>query len=58
MKQIKLKNSNEEAICDDEDYEYLNQFQWHLDKDGYAVRYVYESGEVIEMGEEVLNHKL
>ena len=60
MKQIKLKNSNKQATCDDEDYEYLNQFHWHLDKDGYAVRYDYETGEAIEMGEEVLklNHKL
>ena len=54
MKTIALKNSDKSATCDDEDYEYLNQFNWHLDKDGYVVRYIYETGKVIEMGEEVL----
>jgi hypothetical protein len=54
MKQIPLKNSDQLAQCDDEDFDYLNQFNWHLDKDGYAVRYDYETGDVIEMGYEVL----
>jgi hypothetical protein len=54
MKYISLKNSLKQAICDDKDYEYLNQFNWFLDEDGYAVRYDYETGDVIEMGEEVL----
>lgn len=54
MKQIKLQNSDQLAECDDQDYAYLNQFNWYLDKDGYAVRYDYPTGEVIEMGHEVL----
>lgn len=29
---------NESIFVDDEDFEYLNQWKWQIDKDGYAVR--------------------
>lgn len=37
MKHIFL-NGGERAIVDDEDYEELNQFKWHLSTNRYAVR--------------------
>lgn len=35
MKEIKLKNGMV-ALVDDEDYEYLNQFKWHVLKVGFT----------------------
>ena len=37
MKKIKL-TQNKFALVDDEDFEYLNQFKWQLNDNGYAVR--------------------
>lgn len=44
MKKIKLQNSNKKAFCDDEDFEYLNQFEWYINPEGYAVRFVEMDG--------------
>lgn len=38
MKVIRLTNFSLDVLIDDEDYEYLSQFKWHLAKRGYAVR--------------------
>lgn len=38
MKRIFL-TKGAETIVNDEDFEYLNQFRWQLDSDGYAVRH-------------------
>ena len=54
MKKIKLMNSDKEAMVDDEDYEYLNQFQWFLTKKGFAAREDVD-GARIYMHDEVLN---
>lgn len=49
VKLIPLGKSGKFAIVDEEDYEWLSQWKWHLDKDGYAVRrqwqYATEEGE-------------
>jgi hypothetical protein len=47
-KEINLVNSEERALVDDEDYEFINQFIWWLE-DGYAVTYD-NDGKPVEMG--------
>jgi hypothetical protein len=38
MKEIKLSNDRGVTLVDDEDYEWLIQWKWHFDKEGYACR--------------------
>jgi len=38
MKTIQLTNSNQVALVDDEDYDYLNQWTWRTNASGYACR--------------------
>jgi hypothetical protein len=40
MKEIILPN-NKVALVDDDDYEYINQWKWHCNTDGYAVRNIW-----------------
>ena len=41
MKEIQL-TQGKVALVDDEDYEYLNQFKWHVSNDNYARRTIYK----------------
>ena len=50
MKKIKLQNSDKKAVCDDDKYEWLNQWSWFLDKDGYVVRYTTKKGKRLTIG--------
>ena len=52
-REIILINSNQKAIVDDEDYEFINQFTWR-EENGYAV--TYDFGHRVEMGFLVLKH--
>lgn len=60
MKKIKINNTNLYAIVDDEDFEYLNQFTWCLDRE-YARRIIYinenskRKQRCIRMHREILN---
>lgn len=36
MKEIKLTNSTLVALVDDENFDFLNQYKWHIDNIGYA----------------------
>lgn len=47
MKKIKLTNSSQTAMVDDEDYGWLNQYEWSMDDEGYAVTKV--GGKIIHM---------
>lgn len=46
-KSIKLTNSNQMATVDDEDFVWLNKFEWS-DYNGYAVTTI--AGKMVEMG--------
>lgn len=50
MKKIKLQNSDKMALVDHEDFDYLNQWTWFLDKDGYVVRYTTSKGKRLTIG--------
>lgn len=39
-KRILLSNSGDWAIVDNQDYDYLNQFNWYLDRNGYAAAHI------------------
>lgn len=54
MKEIKLTNSSTKAQVDDEDYAWVNTYEWELDRDGYAVTFV--NGERVEMGYMIVKH--
>lgn len=43
MKKIQL-NHEEFALVDDDDYEFINQWKWRVDKNGYASRTQYLGG--------------
>lgn len=53
MKEITLTNSNKKAQVDDEDFEFINSFEWHLSNDGFA-KTVFDNGREIEMGSLVM----
>lgn len=52
MKIIKTVN-NKEIIIDEEDYEYLNQFKWYMNTDGYAQRIISIHREIMKNPEGV-----
>ena len=58
MKKISLKNRQKEiidyALIDDEDFEWLNQWTWYKNHDGYAVRR--ENDKTIYMHVEIFKH--
>ena len=43
MAKVKL-TKNKYALVDDENFEWLNQFKWHLSSSGYAVRKIGPAG--------------
>jgi len=58
MKQIPL-TKGKFAIVDDEDFEYLNRWKWHINTKGYAVRKVYiGSGHKNRVGKNFYIHTL
>jgi HNH endonuclease/AP2 domain len=44
MKTITLSNTDKLAIVDDEDFDHLSRFTWHLDRYGYPVRKLPRNG--------------
>lgn len=50
-RKIDLVNSDQKALVDDDDYEFIDQYTW-FEVDGYAV--TYDFGEPIEMGSLVM----
>lgn len=61
MKQIPLRNTTAVALCSDQDYAYLMQWQWsYSKKNGYAVRYTAREGvrKSIWMHREVMSRML
>jgi hypothetical protein len=48
MKQIPL-TKGKYALVDDEDYEFLNQWKWQVNSDGYAITGVRNQGERIQI---------
>lgn len=59
MRSIPL-TQGQTALVDEEDYEYLSQWKWHYNKDGYAKRSVKVSGKVktVHMHKLVLARKM
>lgn len=57
MKEIKVGCRGHIALVDDEDFEYLNQFNWHLlnEKKGNWYAYRWEGSERIHMHRELMN---
>ena len=56
MKKIKLTNSKEKAMVDDEDFAFLNQFKWRIHTDGHVVTTV--DNQLVYMHDLVTNRKL
>jgi hypothetical protein len=38
MKKIKIQNSEKFILVDEEDFDYLNQWRWRINTNGYAVK--------------------
>jgi len=58
MKKIKLTNCDKYALVDDEDFEWLNQFNWYLSDKGYVKRGQYmkatQSTKQVRMHREIM----
>ena len=52
MKTIPI-TKNKYVIVDDEDFEYLNQWKWHLSDSGYAVRGINKNNKKFRMHREI-----
>jgi hypothetical protein len=56
VKYIKL-NRNSQAKVDDKNYEWLNQWEWKLDGQGYAVRLVWQNNTCVRIAmHRIINH--
>ena len=53
MKEIPLINNKGIALVDDDIYDFLMQWKWYLDSDGYAMRG--EKGKTIRMHRAIMN---
>lgn len=57
MKLILIKNTGDVTSVDDEKYEYLNQFTWHLTTHGYVARTLHNPERTVFMHHEVMETK-